>query len=83
MLQRNMDAEAHKSRDSNETNPSIARRTRVPDVHEFTVPHSAGSCAIPSPAETHVQRSSNASSNVCRQSENRPEDLLPPGRPVA
>jgi len=51
MLRRNMDAEAHKSRDRNETNPSIARRTRLPDVHEFTVPHSVGSCAIPSPAE--------------------------------
>jgi hypothetical protein len=40
MLQRNMDAEAHKSRDSNETNPSDRQPYPVA-VHEFTVPHLA------------------------------------------
>src|SRR6188768_1731398 len=51
MVHCNIDAEAHKSRDSNETNPfELPAAPGSLDFHEFTVPHSAGYCAIPSPA---------------------------------
>ena len=57
MLRRNMDAEAHKSRDINESDPfESPAAPRSLDAHEFTVPHSVGSCAIPSLAETRVER---------------------------